>query len=52
VGDIENMVVIYDKENGDIETVVSCDNTLEALGMLEIGKQDTLQIMYDAYHDK
>lgn len=48
--DIDDLIVVVSKENGDIESSVSCDSTLNVLGMLEVGKQDTLNIMYDAYH--
>ena len=40
--DIETIVIVYKMKDGTLPTSFNWENSLEALGMLEIGKADIL----------
>lgn len=42
---IETIVLVACLKNGDVETAYSWESSLEAIGMLEVGKTDILNFM-------
>ncbi|MDN6288877.1 MAG: hypothetical protein L0J63_01155 [Tetragenococcus koreensis] len=43
--DIETIVIVYKKKDGTVPTSFNWENSLEALGMLEIGKADIISYL-------
>lgn len=43
--DVESVVIVAKRKGGEVETYYSWDSSLEALGMLSVGKTDVLNSM-------